>query len=164
MAPIPWPWYRFVSNREGVVMRCAVAAFFALAVSLCAVTAALADPAPPNVRTPVSLATGEHLDFVLTDAGVQVTARRAVSNDELAALPTLSNDTERLATVGVKLPPPTPGELTASLWWDAARGEVLKINNGYAFPISYRAFLVFGPGAQKTYRETSVCPIRAGSF
>ncbi len=60
--------------------------------------------------------------------------------------------------------PPKRDELTLSLWSTPAGGTVLNVGNGYPYPVIYKAWLVFERNGERSYRATSICPVRPGLY
>jgi hypothetical protein len=86
-------------------------------------------------------------------------SRGPASAEDKAALPKMGHTVEELESFAVAAPP-KPDRLTVSLWSSEAGGSQLRVDNGYDFPVIYRAFLVFERDGRRLYRPTSICPVR----
>jgi hypothetical protein len=139
-------------------------ALLALVATICGAHAAQAVPAQSlgEASKAAVIAPGERLEFTIApNGGAVVAARGQASAAEAAGTPRLDNRSEALIQAPVVSAPPTPGRIVVSLFGGAG-GFRLKVVNGYGFPVAYRAFLVFERDGQRSYRPTSVCPVRPG--
>ena len=92
--------------------------------------------------------------------GPREVSRGPASAADKPDLSMLSRTEETLGSLPTPVSPPKSGVMVASLWWGPDDGTELRVENGYDFPVIYRAFLVFERDGQRRYVPTSICPVR----
>jgi hypothetical protein len=124
------------------------------------------------VRADTAVTLPSHTVVVSTDERVLLTfdpikgpreiSRGPVSAADKPDTATLSRTEETLQSLPLSGALPSAGVLAASLWSSQDGGTQLRADNGYDFPVIYRAFLVFERAGQRRYVPTSICPVRPG--
>ena len=145
----------------------AAAAFMAIALGLApAQPAPAAIPAGGDTAPPIFvIAPGERAVVTLspTQPPVLVSKGPQGSADAISG-PKLDYSAENLTSAHLSGNSPQPDRLTFALKHDDANGFTLWVGDGYAYPVSYRAWLVFEKGDQRSYRPTSICPVLPGHY
>ena len=151
------------------------AMFTARMLSILAATIiAISIPAPSRAdlpKTPIEpqgvlvIAPGERVELALTPGRPPVlVARGPLGPDDVSRTGPVDHNHETLGVVHIEGTPPKPDGLVFSLSKDPANGFVLRAANGYAYPLIYRAALVFERNGQRFYRPTTICPVRPHRF